>query len=110
MSRKGWRKWRGFVAQLRLCIGFPLFEDAILMNTAGVSESLFANDRFAALDHKAAHAGNKARRFDDLACVHAGAEPFVNIASCFKSHHELLENCPTYVEIVESQRSAEEAA
>jgi ATP-binding cassette subfamily B protein len=26
------------------------------------------------------------------------------------SHHELLETCPTYVEIVESQRSAEEAA
>ncbi|WP_433022966.1 ABC transporter ATP-binding protein [Kribbella sp. CA-294648] len=26
------------------------------------------------------------------------------------THHELLENCPTYVEIVESQRSAEEAA
>jgi ATP-binding cassette subfamily B multidrug efflux pump len=26
------------------------------------------------------------------------------------SHHELLQTCPTYVEIVESQRSAEEAA
>jgi ATP-binding cassette subfamily B protein len=26
------------------------------------------------------------------------------------THDELLETCPTYVEIVESQRSAEEAA
>jgi ATP-binding cassette subfamily B protein len=26
------------------------------------------------------------------------------------THHELLETCPTYAEIVESQRSAEEAA
>ena len=26
------------------------------------------------------------------------------------THHQLLESCPTYVEIVESQMSAEEAA
>ena len=45
-------------------VGFALFQNAVLMDAAGMGEGVFADDGLAALDEQTAHAGDQARGFE----------------------------------------------
>ncbi len=72
-------------------VGLALFQNAVLVDAAGVGEGVFADDGFAALDGEAAHAGDEAGAFDDFAGVDGAVEAAEEIAAGLEGHDDFLE-------------------
>src|SRR5579871_135658 len=78
------------VARIHDLVGGALFEDAILMNAAGVSEGVGAHDGFVGLDQDAGPAADHPARFIDLLSDDAGLA-IVEVAARLHRHDDLFQ-------------------
>ena len=72
-------------------VGLAQLQDAVLVDTRTVGESVLADDRLAPLHVQSAHAADNARGFQNFACVHVRVQFAEDIRPRLERHDDFLE-------------------
>ena len=72
-------------------VGFPLLDDAVLVNAGAVREGVLAHDGLVSLDGEPGHPGHEPGSFDDLAGADVRIRPVETVPPGFQGEDDLLE-------------------